>query len=489
MNYRLLCKFLGLLVLLIAVSLLLCEIYGFFLDAPRSDLPHQFALLKAFGIALVIAAILFWLGRGAGQEILRKEAIAIVGLGWLLCAAVGALPFVLCSPSLNPAAAFFESVSGFTTTGSTAIADLNRFPRSILLWRAMTQWLGGMGILVLFVALLSSLGVGSKALFRHESSAQIGHGFHSRIRQTAMGLWSLYTALTAVCVAGLVALGMPFFDALLSSFAAISTGGFSPRNESMMFYNNAGMDYWLCIFMFLGGANFLLMVRVLRRDIKAMRKEEEFRTYFGIIALATAAVACDLMLRQGISFVQSLQWSLFQVISIMTTTGFVSADFDLWPKLSQAILVVLMFIGGCSGSTSGGIKVGRVLVFFKTTAQQLMNSFRPTQVLPVRLNGNILEESQKTAALFFIALTGGIVAAGTLLITLLEPDLSLVSSFTSVTATLFNIGPGLGAVGATQTFSFFSGASHLVFSILMLLGRLEYFALLVLLLPSLWRKY
>jgi len=474
---------------LIAVSLLVCEIYGFFADAPARVHSRDYALLRSFGVTLAAGAGLLWFGRGSGREILRKEAIAIVGLGWLLCAAAGALPFLFCTPGLDPAAAFFESVSGFTTTGSTAIVDLTQFPRSILLWRAMTQWLGGMGILVLFVALLSSLGVGSKALFRHESTAQIGYGFHSRIRQTAMGLWSLYTALTAVCVAGLVAFGMPFYDALLHSFTAISTGGFSPRNESLMYYRNAGIEFWICIFMFLGGTNFLLMVRALRRDSEGVRKEEEFRAYFGIVVVATAAVALDLMIRQGLPFFHSLRWSSFQVISILTTTGFVSADFDLWPKLSQAILVLLMFVGGCSGSTAGGVKVGRIVVFLKTTVQQLMNSFRPNHVIPVRLNGNVLEESQKTAALFFIALTGAIVVVGTLLIALLEPNLSLVSSFTSVAATLFNIGPGLGAVGATQNYGFFSSPSHLVFSLLMLLGRLEYFALLVLLLPSLWKRY
>ncbi len=472
-----------------AVSLIACEIYGFFLDHPGRQGTHDFALAKAFAIALAVGGYLVWFGRGTGREILRKEAIAIVGLGWLLCAAIGSLPYIFCTPAMNPAAAFFESASGFTTTGSTVIADLTAYSKSILLWRATTQWLGGMGILVLFVALLSSLGVGSKALFRHESSAQIGYGFHSRIRQTALGLWALYTALTAICVAGLAAMGMSFYDALLHSFAAISTGGFSPRNESIMYYANAGIDAWLCIFMFLGGANFLLMVRVLRRDIAGLRKEEEFRTYFGIILAATLVVAADLMIRQGVPVFQSLQWSSFQVISIMTTTGFVSADFDLWPNLSQAVLVLLMFIGGCSGSTSGGIKVGRALTFVKTTGQQLINSFRPSQVIPVRINGNILEESQKTAALFFIALTGATVAAGTLAISLLEPHLSLVGCFTSVTATLFNIGPGLAEVGATKNFAFFSPAAHLILAFLMLLGRLEFFALLVLFLPSLWRRY
>lgn len=489
MNYRLLAKVLGLLALLIAGALLLCEVYGFFIDARGTGTHHDFGLLKSAAVAAVVGGVLLWAGRGSGREILRKEAIAIVGLGWLLSASLGALPYVLGTPSLPPTAAFFESVSGFTTTGSTVIGDLTIFPRSTLLWRATTQWLGGMGILVLFVALLSSLGVGSKALFRHESTVQIGFGFHSRIRQTALGLWSLYTALTAICVAGLTLCGMSFYDALVHAFAAISTGGFSPRNESIVYYQSAWIEAWLCLFMFIGGMNFLILVRVLRRDMQGLRKEEEFRSYLGIVLVATFAVAVDLMVRQGVGFSESLRWSSFQVISILTTTGFVSADFDLWPRFSQALLVLLMFVGGCSGSTAGGIKVSRVVVFLKTAGQQLTNMFRPSQVVPVRLNGRILEESQKTGALFFIAIAGTAVAAGTLLIALFESQLSLTGAFTSVVATLFNIGPGLGEVGATKNFAFFSPASQVVFSVLMLLGRLEFFALLALLVPAIWRRY
>lgn len=470
-------------------ALLLCEVYGFFIDAKGTGTHHDFSLLKSAFAAGVVGGLLVAIGRSSGREILRKEAIAIVGLGWLLCTVLGALPFVLGTPSLHPAAAFFESASGFTTTGSTAIADLNAFPNSILLWRATTQWLGGMGILVLFVALLSSLGVGSKALFRHESSAQIGYGFHARIRQTALGLWSLYTALTALCVAGLVFLDMSFFDALLHAFAAISTGGFSPKNESLMFYQSAWIEVWLCVFMFLGGANFLLLVRVLRRDVAGLRREEEFRAYLAITLAATAIISLDLIFRSGVAPLESLRWSSFQVISILTTTGFVSADYDLWPRLSQAILVVLMFIGGCSGSTSGGIKVGRIVVLVKTAGQQLKNSFRPNQIVPVKLNGQILEESQKAAALFFIALAGTAVGVGTLLVAWNEPGISLLGSFTSVTATLFNIGPGLAEVGATKNFAFFTPTSHMILGLLMLLGRLEFFALLVLLMPALWRRY
>ncbi|MGC1481882.1 MAG: potassium transporter TrkG, partial [Chthoniobacterales bacterium] len=422
MNYRVLCKVLGWLVLLVAAAMLACEIYAVVAERGHDDETHEWALLKAFAIAAGLGVILLGYGWRAGNNVLRKEGMAIVGLGWIVAAIVGAIPYALCTPALNPAAAFFESASGFTTTGSSVIADLDQYPRSILLWRATTQWLGGMGILVLFVALLSTLGVGSKSLFRNESSAQIGYGFHSRIRETATRLWQIYAGLTVICVAGLMVLGMSFYDALLHGFAAISTGGFSPRNASAAFYGSVAIEAWLSIFMFLGGVSFVLMAWLLRRRFERLRMDEEFKGYAMIIFATTAVIALDLVVRREEGWGQALRESSFQVISVMTTTGFVSADYDAWPTLSKAILVMLMFIGGCSGSTSGGMKVSRVIIFMKTTKQHLINSFRPAQVVPLRLNGQVLSESLVASAVFFLALTFFIVGTSTLVITVIEPN-------------------------------------------------------------------
>lgn len=487
MNYRIVAKVLGLLVMLIAGAMLLCEAYGFALE--RSSGGHDFALLKSFFVAALVGGGLLWFGSGSGNEVLRKEGIAIVGLGWIVSTLVGALPFILCKPGLSVAAAIFESASGFTTTGSTAISDLNEFSRSILLWRATTQWLGGMGILVLFVALLSTLGVGSKSLFHYESSAQIGYGFHARIRQTAIRLWQIYTGLTVLCIAGLLLLGMSFYDAVLHAFAAISTGGFGVRNDSLIFYNSAAIEVWITVFMILGGTSFVLMARVLRRNWGRIAADEEFRGYLLILAGATLVIAADLMFHDGVGFLRSLRESSFQVTSIMTTTGFTSANFDEWPTLSKAVLVFLMFIGGCAGSTSGAIKVSRVLIFAKALKQELVNAFRPNQVVRLRLNGEMLDDATKSAAVFFIAMSCFAVGLGTLAMTMLEPQLDLVSAFTSVTATLFNIGPGLGAFGPIQNFANIGASAHLLLAFLMLLGRLEFYALLVLFLPALWRRY
>lgn len=472
---------------MVAISMGLCEAHSLVFEGGVH--PRDWALLKSMGVAAAIGAGLLILGRNAGHHIMRKEAIAIVGLGWIVSTAVGALPFMLCVPGIDPAGAFFESASGFTTTGATVIPDLDKFPRSILLWRATSHWLGGMGILVLLVALLSTFGTGSKSLMRHESSAQSGYGADSRIRKTALRLWQIYTALTIVCIIGLVLLGMSLYDAVVHAFAAISTGGFSSRNSSIAYYNSPAIDAWLCVFMLLGGASFPLMAWMLSGRFEKARRDEELRLYLGIVLVATVVIAADLILRQGEHLLRALQLASFQVISIMTTTGFVTADYALWPTLSTAILVLLMFVGGCSGSTSGGIKVSRIAIFSKSANQQLLGSFRPSQHRPVRMNGEILKEPVVNAALFFVALTTAIVALGTLMITLLEPQLDLLSCFTSVAATLFNVGPGLGAVGPVYNFGFFSPASKFVFSFLMILGRLEYFGLLALLLPSLWRRY
>ena len=489
MNYRLLIKVLGLLVLLVGAAMLVCEVALLLDERTRDLMTHDFALLKSFVVATILGAALLYWGRGGGDQILRKEAIAIVGLGWLISTMVGSLPFLFASPALSPAAAFFESASGFTTTGATVIADLNLCSPQILLWRSTTQWLGGMGILVLFVALLSTLGVGSKSLLQHESSAQSGFGFHTRIRQIAMRLWQIYAALTGLCVLGLIILGMTPFDSVIHAFSAISTGGFSSRNESVAYYDSAAIDAWLCVFMVLGGMSFPLLAWLVRGGFKNVRKDEELRLYLAFLIVTTFVITIDLAVRMDENILRGLQIASFQVISIMTTTGFTTANFDAWPTLSKALLVALMFVGGCSGSTSGGIKVSRVAIFFKTAGQQLKNSFRPNHHIPVRMNGETLALDQISKAMFFISLTAFVVALATLVITLLEPQLDLVSSFTAVVASLFNIGPGLGEVGATRNFGFFSPTSHVLLGMVMILGRLEFFGVLALFIPALWKRY
>jgi len=488
MNYRILARVLGLLLLLVSAAMLACEIYGFVIRTDEEDWTAH-ALFKSFVITFGVGLALTIIGHKSGREILRKEGIAIVGLGWLTCALFGSMPYMLTNPSMDFPSAFFESMSGFTTVGASVIADLEHYPKPIMLWRGLTQWLGGMGILVLFVALLSYLGVGSKSLIRHESSAQLGYGLHARIRQTALLLWQIYLALSAISAIGLYLLGMSAFDAVLHTFSAISTGGFSQHNASVAYFDSAAIDAWLCVIMILGGTNFLLMAMFLRRQFDRVKADEEFRLFISILVTVTAIISIDLMAVEGMTVGRSLQLASFQVVSIMTTTGFVTDNYDLWPTMSKTLLVAVMFIGGCAGSTSGGIKVTRILVLFKSTGQQLINSFRPNQMIPVKVSGSVLSEEHKNAALFFIALMGGITILGTIVVGILEPDLDMISGTAAVIATLYNIGPGLGAVGPATTYADLMGGTKIFLAIMMALGRLEVFAILVLFLPSLWRRY
>jgi trk system potassium uptake protein TrkH len=488
MDYRQLYRVLGLLLLLMAVSMLGCLAYALLDDEPRQCADRALGLS-----ALVTAAAggwLVWLGKGAGRDILRREAIAIVGLGWTVSTLFGALPYVFSEPSLTPAEAIFESASGFTTTGASVISDVTAFPRGILLWRATTQWLGGMGILVLFVAILSMVGAGTKSLFRRESSAKFSEGFTASVRDTALRLWQIYVGLSAICCLGLIALGMPVFDAVCHTFAAISTGGFSTRNESIAYYQSPAIEWWLIIFMTLGAISFMLYAWLLARRWNRWKQDEETRAYLWLLVTVSVVIAASLLYyQQANNTSDALRTAAFQVVSISTTTGFVTTDYDRWANVSRILLVALMFIGGCAGSTAGGIKVGRLVVFFKTFSRQMIHAFRPNQIIPVRINGVPLSDSYLAEVCFFLALVGFIVASGSLALSLFEPGFDLVSCFGAVIATLFNVGPGLGAVGPTCNFGGLSISSYILLSLLMIMGRLEILAVLVLFVPRLWKKY
>jgi trk system potassium uptake protein TrkH len=382
-------------------------------------------------------------------------------------------------------------MSGFTTTGATVIAGLDGFPRAILLWRSLTQWLGGLGILVLFVALLSSLGVASKALFQHESSAKRGaSAVQARMQDLAVRLWQIYVGLSIVCFLGLLWLGLDPFESVCHALTAISTGGFSLHDESIGAYDNAAVELWLVLFMVLGGMSFILYMRLLRREWARWKAEEEAKFYLGLMLVVTAVIAMDLVLVENKHTLSTaIRESLFHVVSIMTTTGYTTADYGGWPPLSQLMFLLLMAIGGCAGSTAGGIKISRWILFFKTVGYEITRAFRPNRVVSLRLNGGVVDESLRTQVAFFIALAGVTVALGTVAVSLFEPTLDIDSCLSAVVACLFNIGPGLGTVGPTQNFASMGGGALGILSLLMLLGRLEFFAVIVLFVPTLWKKY
>jgi trk system potassium uptake protein TrkH len=305
-----------------------------------------------------------------------------------------------------------------------------------------------------------------------------------------MRLWQIYLGLTLICVVGLIALGMQPFEAVCHSFAALSTGGFGTRNTSIAAFDSLWIELWLVLFMTLGGISFMLYAWLLRGRWERWKTEEETRWYLAILAFASLAIAVDLAaVGGGAGFWQAWRESLFQVVSIMTTTGFVTADFDQWPSLSKMLLLLLFVIGGCAGSTAGGIKVSRLILFLKVVRQEIVHAFRPNMIFRTSLNGNPVDDQLRHQTVFFVALAGMTIALGTVVVCLLEPGFDIDSGFAAVMATLFNVGPGLGKVGPTKNFAHLTDATQVFLSLLMIFGRLEFSALLVLFMPSLWRRY
>lgn len=473
-----------------------CGVFAL-LDVVAGDAVAMVALFQAAGITGGAGAAMI---AGGGFEkisgrIPRREAVIVVGLGWLLSSAFGGLPYMLCPPVLNFAGAFFESASGFTTTGSSVMTDIEIWPRGLLLWRATTQWLGGIGILVLFVAVLSYLGLGSKSLFQNESSFRSGESGMARIHDTSLSLLRIYVSISAVCLVGLRAMGLSWFHAVCHTMAAVSTGGFSTHNKSVGFYSSWGngwlIELWLTIFMFLCSLNFLLFVVILKKNWRRFQDEEDAKWLFGICALFILLIAGGRAWNGDAPFLQALRDALFVVVTIVSTTGFGTADYELWPAWSKVLLAMLMLMGACSGSTAGGLKVGRVLVFLKSARHEIVRAFRPNLVFPLTVNGNTISDDARARTMFFLTMYLVICVFSTAVVGFLEAgtNIDLETCVGAVLATISNIGPGFGTVGPTENFAHLRDVTQVFLGWLMILGRLELFALLVLFFPSAWRRY
>ncbi|MCP5535940.1 MAG: TrkH family potassium uptake protein [Akkermansiaceae bacterium] len=501
MNFRILAKFLGALLLLESVAMAFCGVFAWLDDVP-GDVGAMKALFLSAGVVAVGGLLLLVCGIGKIDRIPRREGIVVVGLGWLLCGAVGSLPYLLGEPKLEIADALFESASGFTTTGSTVMSadssvagNIESWPRGILMWRSVTQWLGGMGILVLFVAILSYLGMGSKSLFRNESSFQTGEASTARIRDTAMILWKVYVCITVVCVLGLKAMGLTTYNAVSHAFTVVSTGGFSPHNASVGHYMDWGngwlIELWLSLFMVVCSMSFLVWVVLLRKRWKRLRDEEEGRLFVVLCVVSAVVLAFGIASSQTVDFLTALRHSWFTITSIASTTGFGTVDYTEWPSFGLIMIAGMMLLGGCSGSTAGGLKVSRLIVFLKTARFEIVKAFRPNQVFRMHVNGNALGETERGQTVVFVALYAFIVIVSCFVVALLESanGTDMITSFGCVVATLANIGPGFGDVGPSGNFAHLLPVTKLFLSVLMILGRLELYAILVLFMPSIWRKY
>ena len=420
------------------------------------------------------------------RELRAREGFAVVTFGWIFFSFFGALPFLLSGaiPSLTDA--FFETMSGFTTTGATILTDVEVLPRGLLFWRSMTHWIGGMGIIVLSLAILPFLGVGGMQLFRAEVPGPVADKLTPRVTETAKILWGVYVLISAAQVLLLLLGGMDLFDALCHTFGTMATGGYSTRNASVGGFGSAYIDYVIVIFMFLAGSNFALHYRFLRGDFRAYVHNREFLFYASIFAGATLLVGAATYATRYDSLADTVRYALFQVVSIGTTTGFGTADYVQWPSSAQFILFVLMFIGGSAGSTAGGMKVMRIYLLLKFILVEVNRLIHPHAVLPVRIGRNTVPREVVTNVLGFFVLYMVLFVVGVLIMAGLGLD--LLTSFGAIAATLGNIGPGLGDVGPTDNYAFIPAAGKWVLSAFMLLGRLEIFTVVILFSPSYWRK-
>ncbi|MEM7048646.1 MAG: TrkH family potassium uptake protein [Acidobacteriota bacterium] len=483
MSPRPVLKILGRLVLVLAAALLFptvcCLIYG--------ERESAFAFLASAAITAVSGAVMMLLGRRAGSTLYRREGILIVVGGWVLASVFGALPYLLSGTLTTPVDALFEAASGFTTTGATVLPAIEQAGYGILFWRSFTQWLGGMGIIVLFVALLPELGPGARFLYKLEVPGPTAEALQPRIRDTAGVLWRIYLLLTAAETVLLMLCGMNLFDALTHTFSTLSTGGFSPRNDSVAAFESPWIHLVIVVFMILGGGNFSLYYGMRKRRGWNLLRDFEFRLYLILIAIASLVIGWDLV-RSGAY--QLTAWlpidAVFQVVSVVTTTGFATQDFDTWPNLSRMLLVALMFVGGCAGSTTGSMKVMRMLVGLKTAFREVRLSFSPNTVASVFVGGKAVPESVVRSVTGFFILFISSWGLGVVLLTL--GGHSLVTAASASIAAIGNIGPGLDAVGPSMNFAFFAAWEKLLLILMMWLGRLEVYSIAALFVFRFWRR-
>ena len=488
MNYRMVFSTIGRLLLLEAALLLL--------PATCSLIYREaslWALLAAAGVALLLGGALCLLCRPETQSIYAKEGFIIAALSWVLLSAVGALPFVFSGEIPSYIDAFFETVSGFTTTGASILTNLGvrgealTMSHGILFWRSFTHWVGGMGVLVLMMALVPTGSGRTIHMMRAEAPGPIVGKLVPRLRDTAKILYLIYLGLTVVQVACLLVAGMPLFDSLVHTFGTAGTGGFGIYSSSIGEYN-AACQWIITVFMWLFGVNFNVYYLLLIRAFCPALTSREVWLYGGITLASVVAVTGNIFPMEMYATVEeTVRHAAFQVASIMTTTGYATTDFNLWPMFAKCVLVLLMFIGACAGSTGGGLKVSRVMLVGKAVGRELKRLVHPRSVGVIRLEGKRVEESVVQSAIVYVALYF-LLFGGVFLFLCLEPAFDLESNFTAVAACINNIGPGLGAVGPTGSYADYGVLSKVVLSFAMLLGRLEIYPLVLTLLPGTWTK-
>ena len=416
----------------------------------------------------------------------HRDGVAIVTLGWIMAGLFGTLPYLFSGAIPNFTNAYFESISGFTTTGATILTDIESLPKGVLLWRSQTQWIGGMGIIVLSIAILPFLGVGGMQLYRAEIPSPVVDKLKPRISETAKTLWKVYLLITFVEVVLLTLGGMPVFDSICHAFCTMPTGGFSNKNASIAHYNSAYFDGVFIIFMLLAGINFSLHYKLIKGDLRIFGRDPECRVFLILVVLFTLIITMNLYGPVYDSLAASFRYAAFQVGSIITTTGFITADYEKWPALSQQILLLCMFLGAMAGSTGGGIKIMRIMLLIKHSYQEIFRIIHPHAVTTVKLGGRPVPSEVINSIWGFFILYIGLFIAATLIMAAIGLD--FISALASVAASIGNIGPGLGLVGPVKNYLSIPAEGKWVLVLCMLLGRLEIYTVIALFTPEYWRK-
>jgi trk system potassium uptake protein TrkH len=481
MNFKIIFRLLGFLLLVEGIAMVLAYfvalIYGEY---------DQTAFLISSGIAIGLGTAIGFLTRKANKDIGKKEGYIIVSSVWIVFSFFGSLPYIISGAIPNFTNAFFETISGFTTTGSSILADIESLPHGILFWRSITQWLGGMGIIVLSLAILPVFGIGGMQLFMAEVPGPTPDKISPRIRQTAKTLWVIYLGFTVSEMLLLWLGGMSIFDAVCHSFTTMATGGFSTKQASIAHWSSPFIHYVIVIFMFFAGTNFTLSYMAINGKFKNVFKDEEFK-YYGLFVLGfTLVIFIGLLVSAQTGVEESFRNSLFQVVSIITTTGYATADYLTWAPILTFIIFGLFFFGGSAGSTGGGMKIMRIVLLLKNSYYELRRMVHPHAIIPVKFNNHSVDAKIITNVLAFFMFYFVIFGASTVIFTIIEPDIE--SSMGAVATSLGNIGPGLGNVGPAENFLHVKPLGKWFLSFLMLLGRLELFTVLVLFSPSFWKE-
>jgi trk system potassium uptake protein len=480
MQYLTIIRTLGQLLIFLAIAMLLCLPFSFYFG--EGD---ELGITLSAGLTALCGGLMIWAGKRS-NDIKIKDVFVIVTAAWMLFALFGSFVFIFTGAIPNFTNAFFETMSGFTTTGATILEDIESIPKGVLFFRAFTQWIGGGGIIVLTIALLPFLGIGGMQLFQAEVSGPLSDKIKPRITETAKVLWKIYLLYTVLCAASLYFAGMSFYEALLHSFTALPTGGYSSRNASIAAFNSPLIEWILTVFMLIASINFSLHYHLLHGRFREVMRNQEFKLYISILIIAIVIIFIDTLAFYGGDYFKTLTASSFQVLSIASTTGYASDNYAQWNFGSQYILYLMMIIGGSAGSTAGGVKIIRFYLLYKILYSELIRIMHPQAVVPIKYSGRIIDSKVTgTVALYFavfvlLHLFGGLVVS--------LDNIEFTTAVTAVLACLNNIGPGLAAVGPIENFNFFSDHIKWMLSIFMLIGRLEIFTVLILLTPYFFRR-